>query len=74
MPQQRWAGSDTSTPLRSSTATAALPVAGSLYSTVQVAKSATRLAAGAAGPPGRRRASNQREKVSRWKAGSLRSA
>ena len=42
MPQQRWlSGSATSTPLRSSTATAALPIAGALYSTLQVANSAT---------------------------------
>jgi hypothetical protein len=42
MPQQRCAGSETSTRFRSSTATAALPVAGSLNSTEHVAKSATR--------------------------------
>ena len=47
MPQQRWAGSVTSTPFFSSTATAALPVAGSLYSTEHVVKSATRSRAGA---------------------------
>src|SRR5262249_29175915 len=35
MPQQRWAGTATSTPFFSSTATAALPVAGSLNSTEQ---------------------------------------
>ena len=42
MPQQRCAGSVTSTPFFSSTATAALPVRGSLYSTEQVAKRAHR--------------------------------
>lgn len=73
MPQQRWAGRVTSTPFLSRTATAARPVAGSLYSTEHVAKKATRSRAGS-----RRgaslRPSNQREKVSRWKAGRFRLA
>src|SRR5262245_24734992 len=48
MPQQRCAGRVTSTPFFSSTATAALPVVGSLYSTEHVAKRATRLSAAGA--------------------------
>jgi hypothetical protein len=64
MPQQRWAGRATSTPFFSRTATAALPVAGSLYSTEHVAKSATRSRAGVRGATFLR-PSNQREKVSR---------
>ncbi len=70
MPQQRWAGSETFTPFRSSTATVALPVAGSLKSTLQVAKRATRACGGKVEAF---RRSNQAEKVSRWKRGSWRS-
>src|SRR4026209_406914 len=73
MPQQRWAGRVTSTPFFSSTVTAALPVAGSLYSTEHVAKSSTRSRAGC----GRRsgfRPSNHRENVSRWNGGRVRRA
>src|SRR5262245_18876409 len=71
MPQQRWAGSVTSTPFFSSTATAALPVAGSLYSTEHVAKSATRSRAGCGRESGFR-PSNHRENVTRWNGGRLR--
>src|SRR6266540_2289673 len=66
IPQQRWGGKDTLIPFLSSTPTAALPVAGSLSSTEQVANSATRprTANGAVF-----RWSNQLEKVWRWNAG-----
>ena len=73
MPQQRCAGRVTSTPFFSSTATAALPVSGSLYSTEQVAKRATRSRAGSRRATGLR-PSNQRENVSRWNAGRSRRA
>ena len=70
MPQQPWAGSVTSTPLRSRTATAARPMAGALYSTLHVANSAIFLAPRTTAVLGREL--NQLEKVGRWKRGSLR--
>jgi hypothetical protein len=75
MPQQRWTGTLTSTPLRSSTRTAARPTAGALYSTVHVENSATfRLAVL---PPsaaaGLAVDLNHDEKVGRWNFGSRRS-
>jgi len=74
MPQQRCAGRVTSTPFFSSTATAAFPTAGSLYSTEQVAKRATRSREAGAPDAAFRRASNHAEKVWRWKSGSSRRA
>src|SRR6266404_2413884 len=74
MPQQRWAGTLTSTPLRSSTRTAARPMAGALYSTLQVANSATLREA--VRPPsaaaGLAVDLNHDENVGRWNVGSCR--
>src|SRR4030095_6932437 len=69
MPQQRWAGSETSTPFRSSTATVALPVAGSLKLTLHVAKRAT-LAWG--GKEAGFRPAHHAEKVPPWERGGRR--